>query len=422
MPLPLRIVHTPGRRNVLRIPLLVLFISVAIACLGRPSSDGVLLRWAGADPRADFRIVDPDEDKRPDPAAPKAARKYDTFAHRVLDIDAGEAPVAAGRYALIDSIIDDVKERVTYDAGLKDARAQVRQAERILGAIDDVLTEHGFVFPPGDFDVVSLRSALAPQRFDRDQLERVLRVPVNQRRKTHARGHADGPFYVIDCDISSFIYVGVGEALGADVRLVDLPDHMFVRWQLGDGSHLNWDPNDAEVVADKEYAADYGLGKRLRKRRVYLSSMTRREAEGFAYFLRATRLEERGEDARAIADLEKARALYPQSTQAKSELAYLYATTPGVDDKRRRSAVAMAQEAVDLEPQCGDFWDSLAAAEAANADFKRAVKSAAKAERLAETDEDRAEFRQRRKAYERGEMPVARREPEAQKQEQGSLR
>ena len=404
-----------GRRNVLRVPLLALFVSVAIACLARPSSDGVFMRWAAADPRDNARAVDPRESRRPDPPAGRVARKHDTFAHAVLDMESEEAFVPPERYALLDSIIDDARRRVTYDPGLKGARAQRRQAERILEAIDEVLTGHGFVYPAGDHDVISLREALAPQRFDRDQLDRVLRVPLNGRRKAHARENPDGPFHVIDCDVSSFVYVGVGEALGADIRLVDLPDHMFVRWEFADGTHLNWDPNEADVIPDKAYAANHDLSKRLRKRRVYLASMTRKEAEGFAYFLRAHRFQERGEDARAIADLEKARTRYPQSTQVQAELAYLYATTPGVDEARRRSAVALAQAAVDLEPECGDFWDSLAAAQAANGDFTRAAKSAIKAERFAETEADRGDYRQRRRAYQRGEMPDAKREPDTQK-------
>jgi tetratricopeptide (TPR) repeat protein len=320
------------------------------------------------------------------------------------------------RYAMLDAIIDDVKARVTYDGTLKDPEAQRRQAGLILDTIDDVLTDHNFLYPLGDYDVTSLRAALAPQTLDRDTLERLLRVDVNRRRKAHARAHATEPFYIVDCDISSFIYIGVADALGFDLRLVDLPDHMFVRWELPDGTHVNWDTNDAAVVPDEEYASDYSLGNRLRDQRVYLSSMSRREAEGFAYYLRATRFELRDQDERAVADLEKARDLYPQSTQAKSELAWLYATVPGVDAARRKAAIDLAKSAVDLEPKVGDFWDSLAASHAANGDFKRAVTCASKAEKLADNDEARGEYRERRKAYERGQMPSFKRDPDTQKQ------
>jgi tetratricopeptide (TPR) repeat protein len=377
---------------------IVLFLALRV-----PS---IALAAAHPAPAADeFKIVDPDEDRKPDPAATKPARKYDTFAHHMLDIDAGETFVAPAKYALLDAIIDDAKARITYDATIKDPRAFRKQAMRILQTVDGVLTQYNVLYPPGECDVTSLRSGLAPQRLDHDTLDRFLEEGINARRREHARAHAAEPFYILDCDISSFVYVGIAQAIGFELHLVDLPDHMFVRWEFADGTHLNWDTNDAEEVSDRTFASDYGLGKRIRKKRVYLASMTTREAEGYAYFLRATRLEERDEDARAIADLEKARELYPQSTQAGSELAWLYATAEGVDERHRKQAVELAQSAVDLEPQCGDFWDSLAAAHAANGAYKQAVKDARKAESFAETDADRAEFKSHRKAFEKGAMP-----------------
>lgn len=350
--------------------------------------------------RESFEIVDPDESHKPVTGAKKPARKYDTFAHQVLDIDAGESAVSAAKYALLDSIIDDAKRRVSYDAKIDDPAAMRKQAERVLRTIDEVLTDHNVLYPPGDYDVTSLRAGLTPQHYDKAQLERILRVGLNKRRREHARAHADDAFYILDCDISSIVYVGVGDALGLDLHLVDLPDHMFVRWKLGDGSHLNWDTNDAQTIPDKEYASDYSLGKRIRKQRIYLATMKRREEEGFAYFLRATRLEEDGENKRAIADLIKARELYPQSTQAASELAWLYATTDGIEIEDRFDAVDLAKFALEYEPKCGEFWDSLAAVHAALGQFKQAAEEARKAQFLAESAEERAQFKQHRKAYE----------------------
>jgi hypothetical protein len=354
--------------------------------------------------RESFEIVDPDEARKPVAGAKKPARKYETFAHRVLDIDAGEAPVSQAKYALLDSIIDDAKRRVSYDAKIDDPKAMRRQAQRVLGVIDEVLTDHNVLYPPGDYDVTSLRAGLTPQHYDKAQLDRILDVGLNGRRRKHARAHADEPFYILDCDISSIVYVGVGEALRLDLHLVDLPDHMFVRWKLGDGSHLNWDTNSARTIPDAEYASDYDLGKRIRKERIYLATMTRREEEGYAYFLRATRSEEDEQNTRAIADLVKARELYPQSTQAASELAWLYATTDGIDAEHHFEAIDLAEEALAYEPKCGEFWDSLAAAHASIGEFKRAAEEAKKAEYLAETPEERQQFKQHRKAFEKEKM------------------
>lgn len=357
------------------------------------------------DAKTAFRIIDPDEDRVATGDAPKPPRKLETFAHRVLDIDSGEARAASEKYALLDGIIDDARHRITYDPGVRDPDERIKQAERILRQIDEVLTDHNFLYPPEGYDVTSLRAALAPQRYDKEQLERILRVGFNKRRVDHARAHADQPFYIIDCDISSFVFVAVGDALGIDLHLVDLPDHMFVRWELSDGGHVNWDTTEGAVVSDKEYASDYSMKKRLRKRRVYLSSMTEREAEGFAYFLRGQRFEDREQPAKAIADMEKAHELYPQSTQAASELAWLYATVAGVDETKRKAALKLAQSALDLEPQCANFWDSSAAAHAANGDFAHAARDARKAQDFADNPEDRAVFKNHRKAFERGEMP-----------------
>src|SRR5258706_2690626 len=391
------ILHARHRRASLSMASLAFAIAVNLSLVAQ--------RARADDPKIEFRIVDPDGDARPDAAAKPPARKYDTFAHRVLDIDSGETAVSPAKYALLDALIDDAKQRITYDPAVQDPRERAEQAERILRQIDQILTDHNFLYPPGGYDVTSLRASLAPQRYDQAALERILRVGVNKPRIDPARPPPDEPFYITDCDISSFLFIGIGDALGIDLHLVDLPDHMFVRWELSGGAHVNWDTNDGAVISDKEYAADYAMGKRLRKRRVYLSSMTDREAEGFAYFLRGQRLEDRGQAAKAIADLEKARKLYPQSTQARSELAWLYATAAGVDEAQRKESLSLAKSALDLEPQCASFWDSSAAAHAANGDFNRAAKEARKAEYLADTPEDRAQFKGHRKAFERGEIP-----------------
>lgn len=395
-----------ANRQLPRRILVAIFLLLAFWRWSLPAHNGPFTHFvAAAYAHEGFRIVDPDEARQRNADEKTPLRKYDTFAHRVLDIDSGESAVSPAKYALLDSIIDDAKKRINYDRTLKDAKLQRAHAERILHVIDQVLTEHNVLYPPGDYDVESLRAGLTPQLYDKKALDRILGVHLNQRRREHARAHAIEPFFILDCDTSSFVYVGIAEAIGIDLHLVDLPNHMFVRWPLADGTDLNWDPNIGGSVADDRYASDYSLGQRIRQQRVYLATMTRREGEGFAYFLRAMRYEDRDENPKAIADLEKARELYPQSTQTRSELAWLYATAEGVNAERRKEAVDLAQAAVDMEPQCGDFWDSLAVAHAANGDFELAAKEARQAEVFAATRQDRVEFKSRRKAFEKGEMP-----------------
>ena len=359
-----------------------------------------------------FKLIDPDESNPNDPqlagaALSPAARKYNTFAHEVLDLESQATPVSAAKYAVLDSIIDSVKERIDFDRDIEDPAAQRRQAIRILGEIDRALIEHNVVYPPGQYDTTELRLGLSPQTFDRETLRQLQRTHLNARRFKTARPDLAKPFYVLDCDTCSFVYVGIADACGFGDRLhlVDLPDHMFVRWEFSDGSHLNWDTNDATVVEDKEYAKDYDLTKRLRRGRVYLASMTRDEARGHVYYLRAGTYENRGEIENSIADMEKVVELIPQSTQAKSDLAWLYATASDVSPEKRQQALKLAQTALDLEPRCGDFWDTLAVAHAANGDFKKALSASDKAVLYALTWADRAEYRARRRDFENRRMP-----------------
>jgi tetratricopeptide (TPR) repeat protein len=363
----------------------------------------------GAEP---FKLIDPDEGKAPEArlaggVVERQPRKFDTFAHWVLDVESEADWVSPAKYAVLDSIIQTVKGRIDYDPSIRDPRPERRQAIRILREIDRASIEHNVVYPPGEYDTTELRLGLSPQKFDRETLRRVLRVQLNARRADQARANADKPFYVLDCDTCSFVYLGIAEGCGFGDRLhlVDLPDHMFVRWEFSDGTHLNWDTNDASVVEDREYASEYDLTKRLRRGRVYLASMTRDEAKGHIYFLRAGTYENRGEMDKSIADMEKVLELIPQSTQAKSDLAWLYATAKDVSAQKRGAALKLASAAVELEPRCGDFWDTLAVVHAANGDFRKALQCADKAVLFALTWEDRAEYRARRRDFERGRMP-----------------
>jgi hypothetical protein len=103
--------------------------------------------------------------------------------------------------------------------------------------------------------------------------------------------------------------------------------------------------------------------------------------------------------------------MYPQSTQAASELAWLYATAEGIDESHRAQAIELAQSALDMEPKCGEFWDALAAAHGAIGEFKLAAKEARQAEILAESSEERAEFKRHRKTFEKGKMVTGPRVP-----------
>lgn len=350
---------------------------------------------------AQFDHKDPDE-KQPPTAF---TQKYNTLAHRALDLEADEANVSAAKYRLLDDLIDAVKQRVTYDPALR-GKPERKQAVRILKAIDEVFGEHNVLFPPGDYDVESMRLALSPQKLDRQTLDRMLRIGINTRRRERALKDPSADFLVMDCDITSILAVSIAQGMGIDrLHLVDLPDHMFVRWELHDGSHVSWDTNDARVVSDKDVAEEHEIARRLRNQRVYLASMSEREAMGFLHFLRAGRFETGGDFTKATADLEKALELYPQSTQIKADLAWRYAVAPDSTPQQRNKAMELAKAALEVEKTDGNFWAALAAAEAALGQFDKATQHIERAQELAKGPQERGDLARYAKQIQQKQVP-----------------
>jgi hypothetical protein len=61
-------------------------------------------------------------------------------------------------------------------------------------------------------------------------------------------------YYVADCDTLSFIYLSVGDALNLPLRILERsstsdkdPGHNFVRWQLPDGTSIDWETMTGEI-------------------------------------------------------------------------------------------------------------------------------------------------------------------------------
>ena len=59
--------------------------------------------------------------------------------------------------------------------------------------------------------------------------------------------------YHIDCDLGSFLYISVAEALNLPLKFVETKNHNFVRWVFNDGKYLNWDVNVGSDFTDDNY-------------------------------------------------------------------------------------------------------------------------------------------------------------------------
>ena len=337
-------------------------------------------------------------------AAPAAVAQ--TIGHEVLEIESAISGVTAEHRQRLDLILGDARESIRFDAGSEGKR---EEALRVLKAIDGLLKRHNVVYPPDEPGTDTLTEGLTPVKLQGQKLKRVLKHGFNGRRAEHVRRHMGEEFLLMDCDITALMYVAVGEVIGADIRLVDLPDHMFVRFHYsGDGS-VNWDTNEARTVSDRDYARDYDLTDAQVRDGVYLRSLSRAEAVGYIHAVRAEKHEDRGETAKAIADYQRSLELYPRCPGTRNDFAWLLLTGPDLTDGQRRAALEHALAAVADEPNDGHCHDTLAAAYAETGQFDKAVEAAEEAIELADSAGDRAEFKRRKRLYEDGKplRPVA---------------
>ena len=322
-----------------------------------------------------------------------------TFAHQLLDMEAEVTPVPESSRKVLDSIFASARKRIVFDATPKDPPARRRQAIQILKTIDSILTEHNILFPPGDEDVLSLSAGLAERTLDDAAFEEACILLENKRRAKYLEAHRKEKLHCMDCDISSIVYVGIGEALGIDIRMVDLPGHVFVRWHFSDSDYLDWDTNNAQVDNDSDYKKSEDLTDRQIKDRIYLASLSRDEALGYCYDLRADSFAKAKKFDKAIADYRRSIALYPQAPVPRRDLAWLYLSTPGLAIPSNAELMDLARYATRVEAQNAKHWDTLACAYAAGGNFSEAIRCADRAQRLADEKEG-PEFAKHRKAFE----------------------
>jgi hypothetical protein len=146
-------------------------------------------------------------------SGPGYHRKYNTVAHQNLDDESEVRDVTPTMYAILDALIDEaVRSLRPYPVDLPPDKAAALAGDA-LNRIDCILLHHGFVYP-GHGEVLLLSDGLAPTMYHGRSLLELADESHNIRRETFIKARGPGPFYVIDCDIASFIYLAIAEVMG----------------------------------------------------------------------------------------------------------------------------------------------------------------------------------------------------------------
>jgi tetratricopeptide (TPR) repeat protein len=304
----------------------------------------------------------------PDPAY---QRRYNTIAHALLDDEAGAGDVTPAMYAILDTLIDEAKDSLApYQAGSPPDQ-EAAFARDALDRIDCILLRHGFVYP-GKGLVQLLSDGLAPTQYDdADALAELQGQRHNVRRTAFIKARGSGPFYVVDCDTASFIFLAIAEVMQYPIHLVDLPTHNFVRWEIASGKSINYETMDGAVTDDNYYRQNWGIPPKFVGKGGVLNSMSK--AETFAYHdgTVAIAWSWRGDYQRMVELYQRSLSRDPTRAFSANNLAWFYAAAPKPELRDGKKALKYARHAVHLYPD-SDNLDTLACAYAQTGDFKHA--------------------------------------------------
>jgi tetratricopeptide (TPR) repeat protein len=305
-----------------------------------------------------------------------------TVAHQIIRME--QAALASGdanfdsaafqaKYDLLDRVLAQARQHISYDPGLTASAQQTAQARRILATIETLLIENNFLLRiPTQYLYEGFTPRPAPQGG----------YFATSARRQHYQAHQNELFHHFDCDISAVLYVAIAEELGLPIHMVEVPGHNFVRWRFSPSRYLNWDTNAAREYTDDQYRQGLSLtsgtsfGPALEQAERFLTDMTRDEIIGYFTALTAGIFADRKHFAEAVVQYERAIAARPYSTLPRNNLAWMYlvhAEVKSEDNYRRALELALQVDAIDSSDK--NYKDTLACAYAAVGDFGHALQA-----------------------------------------------
>jgi hypothetical protein len=271
-------------------------------------------------------------------------------------------PVSQATQRLAESAI----EAATEAAAAEGAKPKDREsALHALGAIQRELNRNNFLQPPReDLWRHTLSEALVPH----DPMEKDVAEGLAYHENQSRLGFVDRnrPFYWVDCDMGSLLFVSVGERLGWDIRLAAVPHHNYVMWRVSAAEIVNWDWSSGRSVPDSVYLSRGTSVRHWSDAGVYAVSMSRLEMRGYYLGQIGTKIDHTQE---GLALLEQASRLAPKDPSTANNLAWAYATRENSTVLQRDLAITFALQAWAVDPDDANVVDTVACSFAARDEF-----------------------------------------------------
>jgi hypothetical protein len=171
--------------------------------------------------------------------------RYNTIAHALLNNEAATSLVTQGMYDFLDGLIDEARQRIVKKSSY--TRDDVITA---LHTIDEILIGRNVLYPADSAGmglVHQLSDGLRSRVMNSNEIDALVGNPHNMRRADWIRSHAREPFFVNDCDTTSFLYLAIAEVMDLPIFMVEIPGHNFIRYQ-NNGDSLDWETMDGRIA------------------------------------------------------------------------------------------------------------------------------------------------------------------------------
>jgi len=278
--------------------------------------------------------------------------KYHTIAHLAIDLELDvKNKNFVPNYELLDSIIDEAKAKIQTKPSYS-----APEAVNILRTIDGILQQRRFLY----WEEVLFCEALVPRTITPAMLNHL------DPRKCRFHPHVGESVYFSNCLTTCLFYAAIGEALGLPLGEAEAPAHIFVRWYLADGSHVNWESTSGRAETDASYAVNRKISQTALQNGVYLADLAQDQVlagvlsnlsavwqgkwAGLQNEYRQRSLAAR--NAQSIACLTRAIELYPKFCGAYNNRALCW-TAAGQFEK----AIADFTMAIQLDPHTGRSYN-----------------------------------------------------------------
>lgn len=311
--------------------------------------------------------------------SPEAAEATNNIALQILRLAPLPQEERVEAEARLQEIMARLGAAVAAQASHRPAKWSRQHALRVLQTLDAALIDLRFVYPDNGA-VDQFDEALTPQALTETNRLKLAAHPANARRQRSLRPGTTNAVYIADCDTTAFLYLGIAYQWRLPLRMVLIPSknrrpgHVFIRWREGD-RYLNWETLFGRESTDIEYTKEWHIEKAAIAQGSAMQDLTETQVLGWAWYLRAVRLERRGQIAEALDALNQALDLFPECLDAQRQFAWLAATTPGLSEQTTLAALKHAEDVLRVLPEDPDALDTLAACQAALGQFEAAVRT-----------------------------------------------